>query len=172
VHPENKYQNQGGPGPRDIATLFQRVMPRSAARTATESFLDALVWNWVIAGTDGHAKNYSLLLEGDQVRLAPFYDVASALPYDIAEQKMRLAMRFGDDYRVNPGSSPWGYLATALQLPEDIVRRRASRVVAAAPDAFSTAAADPAVQALGSPLPERLVDLVATRTSRCARYLQ
>jgi serine/threonine-protein kinase HipA len=36
-----------------------------------------------------------LTLLGNQVRLAPFYDVASALPYDsIPEQKMRLAMEF------------------------------------------------------------------------------
>jgi hypothetical protein len=33
-------------------------------------FADALIWNWVIGGTDAHAKNYSLLLAGDQVRLA------------------------------------------------------------------------------------------------------
>ena len=75
----------------------------------------------MIAGTDAHAKNYSLLLAGDQVRLAPFYDVASALPYGTAEQKMRLAMKFGNDYGVNPGSNPWRHLATALQLPEELV---------------------------------------------------
>jgi len=172
VHPENKYQNQGGPGPRDIADLFQRIMPRATARSATESFLDALVWNWAIAGTDAHAKNYSLLLAGDQVRLAPFYDVASALPYNIAEQKMRLAMKFGSGYGVNPGSSPWPHLATALQLPEDIVRSRAGNVLATVADAFSTAAADRSVKALDSPLPQRLVDLIATRADRCARYLQ
>ena len=38
------------------------------------------MWNWLIAGTDEHAQNYGLLLAGDQVRLAPLYDVASALP--------------------------------------------------------------------------------------------
>ncbi|WBQ05697.1 type II toxin-antitoxin system HipA family toxin [Kribbella sp. CA-293567] len=172
VHPENKYQNQGGPGPREIANLFQRIMPRATARATIESFLDALVWNWVIAGTDAHAKNFSLLLAGDQVRLAPFYDVASALPYDIAEQKMRLAMKFGSDYRVNPGSSPWKYLASALNLPEEVVRDRAGGVIATVPDAISAAAADPAVQALGSSLPQRLVDGVATRTARCERYLR
>ncbi|NEA36172.1 type II toxin-antitoxin system HipA family toxin [Streptomyces sp. SID13031] len=172
VHPENKYQNQGGPGPREIAELFRRVMPRAAAREATEAFLDALVWNWVIAGTDAHAKNYSLLLSKREVILAPFYDVASALPYDIAEQKPRLAMKFGNDYRINPGNSPWRHLATALQLPEDVVRSRAGSVIAVVPDAFSTAAADPAMQALGSSLPQRLVNLVAARATRCAKYLQ
>ncbi|TCO48235.1 serine/threonine-protein kinase HipA [Kribbella antiqua] len=172
VHPVRKYQNEGGPGPRDIASLLSRAIPRSDARKATLSFLDALVWNWVIAGTDAHAKNYSLLLQGQQVRLAPFYDVASALPYDsYPEQKMRLAMKFGSGYQVNPASSPWARIASDLHLPVDEVRDRAARLVATAPDAFSTAAADPAVRRLESALPERLTDLVAQRAARCARYL-
>jgi serine/threonine-protein kinase HipA len=39
-------------------------------------FADALIWNWLIAGTDAHAKNYSLLLAQDRVRFAPIYHVA------------------------------------------------------------------------------------------------
>jgi serine/threonine-protein kinase HipA len=171
VHPVRKYQNEGGPGPRDVAALLRRAMTRLKAREATLSFLDALVWNWVIAGTDAHAKNYSILLRGQQVRLAPFYDVASALPYAIPERKMRLAMKFGSGYLVNPASSPWRRLATDLQLPEDEIRDRAARLVTAAPDAFSAAAADPAVRHLETALPERLTDLVAQRAARCARYL-
>jgi serine/threonine-protein kinase HipA len=172
VHPARKYQNEGGPGPRDIAALFRQVMPQSAARAAAQAFFDALVWNWVIAGTDAHAKNYSLLLLGTEVRLAPFYDVASALPYDsVPEQKMRLAMKFGTGYKVNPGSSPWARLAADLQLPEDEVRGRAAKVLANAPDAFSIAAADPGVRSLESSLPPRLTDLVAARAKRCAKYL-
>jgi serine/threonine-protein kinase HipA len=147
-------------------------MPRSAARDATRAFLDALVWNWVIAGTDAHAKNYSLLLLGNQVRLAPFYDVASALPYDsIPEQKMRLAMKFGTGYRVNPGSSPWGRLAADLQLPEEEIRGRASRIVAAAPEAFSIAAAGLTATGLKSSLPQRMTELVSERAKKCEKYL-
>lgn len=171
LHPVRKYQNEGGPGPKDIAALFQRFMPLSAAREATSSFLDALVWNWIIAGTDAHAKNYSLLLAGSQVGLAPFYDIASALPYSLPEQKIRLAMKFGSGYALNPGSSPWARLATELQLPEAEIRDRAERLVSTAPDAFATAATDPAVRALEVDLPDRLTDLVAQRTKRCARYL-
>jgi serine/threonine-protein kinase HipA len=172
VHPVRKYQNEGGPGPKDIARLFRRVMPPQEAEDNTMIFLDALVWNWVIAGTDAHAKNYSLMLMGNQIRLAPFYDVASALPYgSIPEQKMRLAMKFGSGYQVNPGSSPWRRLAADLQLPEEEVRRRAARMVAAAPRAFAHAASDPAVERLGSSLPHRLADLVTKRAAKCEKYL-
>ncbi len=171
VHPAVKYQNEGGPGPRDIGELFRRVMPNSAARQATLDFLDALLWNWVIAGTDAHAKNYSLLLLRDQVRLAPFYDVASALPYAIPEQKMRLAMKLGGDYRINPTSRPWAKLAAALQLSESTVLDHAQRITAAAPEAFATAASDPQLHALASSLPHRLTELVAKRAARCATHL-
>lgn len=172
VHPVRKYQNDGGPSPRDIADLFGRVIPASEAGAATRTFLDALLWNWVIAGTDAHAKNYSLLLLGKQVRLAPLYDVASALPYEsLPEQKMRLAMKFGSGYQLNPGSSPWARIAADLRLPENEVRERATYIVNVAPDAFATAASDPAVKCLNSTLPARLTDLVAARANRCARKI-
>ena len=46
-----------------------------------------LIFNWLIAGTDAHAKNFSLLIApGPQIRLAPLYDLASALPDFIKSQ--------------------------------------------------------------------------------------
>ena len=45
--------------------------------------------------------HYSLLLSGPQVRLAPMYDVASALAYDDRyPPKLRMAMKIGGEYRV------------------------------------------------------------------------
>jgi HipA-like C-terminal domain len=81
VPPTRKYQNEGGPGPNDIAELLRRAMPTRFAEQAVRGFADALIWNWLIAGTDAHAKNYSLLLSRGEARLAPLYDIASALPY-------------------------------------------------------------------------------------------
>lgn len=171
THPSRKYQNEGGPTPADIATLFTRVMPRPAAQEAVLAFLDALIWNWVIAGTDAHAKNYSLLLLANQVRLAPFYDVASALPYDLPRQKMRLAMKFGSSYRLDPVGPPWTRIGADLQLSEDQVRERAASIIEKVPDAFSTAASADAVLELTSDLPHRLVDLVSARAVVCRGYL-
>jgi len=171
LHPTRKYQNEGGPGPKEVAALFRRVMPRGTALEATRSFLDALIWNWIIAGTDAHAKNYSLMLNQNQVRLAPFYDVASALPYDIAIQKQRLAMKFGSSYKMNPVSSPWARLAADLALTEAEVRDHAQSLLEAAPDAFSSAAAEAEVRMLNSRLPARLSDLVAARVLDCGKLL-
>jgi serine/threonine-protein kinase HipA len=64
----------------------------------------ALAFNWVIAGTDGHSKNYSLLHSpGSCVGLAPLYDLASFLPYqrDPKSRKVKLAMKIGGTYRLH-----------------------------------------------------------------------
>jgi hypothetical protein len=67
-----------------------------------QSFVDAIIFNWLIAGTDAHAKNYALLLGGNgAVRLTPLYDLASILPYQtINLQKAKLAMKIGGEYRL------------------------------------------------------------------------
>lgn len=165
--PALKYQNEGGPGPRSIAGLFRRIMPPRAADDAVIRFLDALIWNWLIAGTDAHAKNYSLLLAGEDVRLAPLYDIASALPYGLDERKLRFAMKLGRDYAVYPRRDPWPGVAADLGLEPERVGQRVRALAQIAPEAFSAEARSPEVAALKRPLSTRLVDLVAERSARC-----
>jgi len=169
--PSLKYQNEGGPGPADIAKLFRRAMPPRAADDAVWRFADALIWNWLIAGTDAHAKNYSLLLAEDQVRLAPLYDVASALPYGTHERKLKFAMKIGGDYQVFPYWNTWPEAAGELALDADALVGRVRELAALAPDVFADAAKAPEVEALGRLLPTRLVDLVADRSERCSQLV-
>ncbi|MGH8975813.1 MAG: type II toxin-antitoxin system HipA family toxin, partial [Acidimicrobiia bacterium] len=170
VAPTAKYQADGGPGPVEVAALLGRVMPARVAEEAVARFADALIWNWLIGGTDAHAKNYSLLLSGGHVRLAPLYDLASALPYDTHERKLRLAMKFGDDYRLHdPRPGTWTALSAQLGIDRERLVERAAQLAAATPDAFSTAAT--AVQGVVSDLPARLADAVTARAARCAAGL-
>jgi serine/threonine-protein kinase HipA len=62
VPPDRKYENESGPGVERIAALLRDVMSASESEGAVRRFADALIWNSLIAGTDAHAKNYSLLL--------------------------------------------------------------------------------------------------------------
>jgi serine/threonine-protein kinase HipA len=171
VPPGKKYQNEGGPGPIQVVALFRRAMPSRAAEDAVWRFVDALAWNWLIAGTDAHAKNYSLLLAGDDVRLAPLYDMASALPYGMHEKKLCLAMKLGGHYDVYTHRNPWPRTATELDLDGDAVIERVKALTASAVDAFSDAAAAPEVVELKRELATTLVDLVAERVARCAALL-
>jgi serine/threonine-protein kinase HipA len=172
VAPSAKYQNEGGPGPADIAKLLREAMPPRIADDAVRRFADALIWNWLIAGTDAHAKNYSLLLAQDQVRLAPLYDVASALPYGTHEKKLRLAMKIGGDYGVFPARNTWPGASRDLGLDADVLLARVLELGARAPDAFADAANQPDIVALERPMPGRLVDLVAERATRCMRLIE
>jgi len=168
VPPGRKYQNDGGPTPPAIASLLRRVLPGPEADAAVSRFLDALTFNWLICGTDAHSKNYSLLLAGRQVRFAPLYDVASALPYpDMPFQKLRLAMKFGGSYLVTSGSpSMWARVGRELGLSGDLVVERARILMDRLPDAFADAARDPSIAATESTMPARLVDAVADRVQR------
>jgi serine/threonine-protein kinase HipA len=172
VHPARKYQNEGGTGPRDVARLLRDVMPARVADEAVWRFFDALAWNWLIAGTDAHAKNYSLLLAGGEVRLAPLYDVASALPYGIHERTLRFAMTIGGDYRVYPYRSTWEAAAQDLGVDPAAARDRVLGLAQRAPDAFAEAAGVSDVAALDRPLPGLLVELVSERVERCEATLK
>jgi len=97
VHPERKYQNMGGPGPREIFGVLVEESSRPQEDCAT--FFDALAFNYLIGGTDAHAKNYSLLRGPQQARLAPLYDIASAFPYYDTKQ-LKLAMKVGGHYEL------------------------------------------------------------------------
>lgn len=168
ILPSRKYQSDGGPGPADIAGLLRRSMPPTVAEAEILRFVDALIWNWLVAGTDAHAKNYSLLLASDQIRLAPLYDIASALPYRVSERELRLAMKLGNDYRLLPRGNPWPRVATDLGIDADVTLDRVRALARTAPEAFAEAARSPDVASLRRGLPSRLVDLVA---ARCARLI-
>jgi serine/threonine-protein kinase HipA len=169
--PSAKYQNDGGRTPARIARLFRDAMTPQAGEEAVRRFADALIWNWLIAGTDAHAKNYSVLLAGNQVRLAPLYDIASALPYGTHERKLRLAMKIGSSYDVVLQRNRWPDAARDLGLDAEALVERAGELARIAPDAFADAASAPEVVALQRELPGQLVRLVADRARRCSERL-
>lgn len=146
-------------------------MPPRVADDAVWRFADALIWNWFVAGTDAHAKNYPVLLADDQVRLAPMYDVASALPYGTHEKKLRLAMTIGGDDRVHPDRNNWPQAAKDLGVDRDRLVARVHEIGPVMADSFSEAATAPAVRALKRPLPATLADLISDRVARCMRVV-
>lgn len=101
--PENKYATDGGPGCADIVNLLMSTGNKAQANIA--GFLQMLFFNYLIAATDAHAKNYSLMLSVDGThRLAPMYDVASIAPYTEharwRTKPPKLAMSIGGENRV------------------------------------------------------------------------
>lgn len=91
-----KYEADGGPGMPDILRVLDASSNADADKRA---FVKAQMVFWLLAATDGHAKNFSIFLKrGGGYRLTPFYDVLSAWPIigrgpnQLARQKAKLAM--------------------------------------------------------------------------------
>jgi serine/threonine-protein kinase HipA len=119
VHPDQKYQADGGPSLEDLVSLLREVEVRPADDDIN-TLVRAAAFNWLILGTDAHAKNYSLLLSGRQVRLAPLYDLASAAPYGEHPKKLRMSQKIGRDYRPTEISSlHWERLAETARIDSD-----------------------------------------------------
>lgn len=126
-----KYQAEGGPSAADIAQLFTRAVDLRDLKAARDRFAKALIFNWLVAGTDAHAKNYSLIHLGNRVLLAPLYDLTSAaIMFDpeTLHYHGKLAMEMGGEYRLRQ--------IDARHL------RRAADDIGVDPDCFVAAAAD------------------------------
>lgn len=94
--PLQKYQADGGPG---IAAIMAILLGSEQAEADRINFFKTQILFWLLAATDGHAKNFSIALRpGGAYRATPIYDVLSAHPVigqgknQIAPQKARLAM--------------------------------------------------------------------------------
>ena len=77
IPPSRKYESDGGPGIVQIMdVLRQSLEPRDRA-----TFFKTQLLFWMLAATDGHAKNFSVHIEqGGRFRLTPIYDVLSVYP--------------------------------------------------------------------------------------------
>ena len=101
VAPDRKYQSDGGPSMQDCLQVL------AAGEHADEDravFALAQLAFWLLAATDGHAKNFSIHhRRGGRFGLTPLYDVLSAWPIigdgpnRIAYQRARLAMAVRGD---------------------------------------------------------------------------
>lgn len=94
--PTRKYEADGGPGVPDIARI---LAGSERAQEDVATLLRAQILFWLLAATDGHAKNFSIrLLPRGRFQLTPLYDVMSIWPIvgdapnQVPWQKAKLAM--------------------------------------------------------------------------------
>lgn len=172
ILPTSKYQNEGGPTPPDIVELLRTYSTDRAADV--ETFVNALGFNWLIGGTDAHAKNYSLLLaSGPHVRLAPLYDVASILPYkDIDMRKIKLAMKVGGEYKLDQiGLRQWQKFARETRVDAEQLVARLISMAQQIPDLVTDIQARTKKEGLENAVIERLAGVLSSRAKDCERVL-
>lgn len=170
--PSHKYQNECGPS---VAAVVELLRTHSSERAEDiETFIDAIGFNWLVAGTDAHAKNYSLLLSrGPRVRLAPLYDLASILPYDVFDTpKLKLSMKVGGEYRLRDiGLRQWRKLAQEVRIDEGRLLDRLIVMAKQIPDAVADIRAAVRRDGLEQPVVERLESRVVERAKECGNAL-
>jgi serine/threonine-protein kinase HipA len=96
VSPRQKYEAEGGPGVARILEILGNSTERDHDR---RQFYRSQILFWMLAATDGHAKNFSIFLAaGGNFRMTPLYDVLSFLPADgrkagkLQTKRLKLAM--------------------------------------------------------------------------------
>ncbi|GAB3479643.1 type II toxin-antitoxin system HipA family toxin [Polaromonas eurypsychrophila] len=78
VSGERKYESEGGPG---IRAILRQLEISNRANEDRLTFVKAQLAFWLMAATDGHAKNFSIFLErGGGFHMTPLYDVLSVWP--------------------------------------------------------------------------------------------
>lgn len=173
IPPTKKYQNEGGPTPADVVELLRTY---STDREADlETFVSALIFNWLIGGSDAHAKNYSLLLaSGALVRLAPLYDIASILPYDHVDQrKIKLDMKVGGEYKLDQiGLRQWQKFARETRVDADVLIATLNSMAGQIPDLVADIRTRAQKEGLENAVIERLATALSTRAKDCEHVLK
>jgi serine/threonine-protein kinase HipA len=172
VPPVRKYQSDGGPGPLAIIEVLRTHS--SAPSRDVDTFIDALAFNWLVAGTDAHAKNYALLSgRGGRVRLAPLYDLGSALPYPALRQdKLAMAMKIGNTYRLRDiRRRHWESLLRDARVDIEAALARIASMAEALPDHASDLGRHMRDDGLDHPLLKSLPILLADSAREKGRRL-
>jgi len=160
--PTEKYEADGGPTSEEILEILEGSESRNIDRA---NFVLAQLAFWLLAATDGHAKNFSIFHHaGGAFGMTPLYDVLSAWPVigpganqlPIQDAKLAMAIRGKSrHYRLREiHPRHWHELAIRIGLPGLWDRMR--NLVESA-DAHVAA-----VKArLPSSFPERVIDAIA-----------
>ncbi|MCY3877791.1 MAG: type II toxin-antitoxin system HipA family toxin [Rhodobacteraceae bacterium] len=170
--PTKKYQNEGGPGCAELSEAIwnHSIDPGSDAR----AFAHAIILNWIIGGTDAHAKNFSMLI-GPQggSRLAPLYDMASILPYYTTLRKLKMATKIGGEYRLGQIlSRHWVRFATEVGLPKTDVIDEGRAIAESLPAILAEIVDDARAKGLDHPILLQMSEMLSARSVRCARILE
>lgn len=156
-----KYENEGGPGLKQMIALLQQSQQ---AEADMHTLMASQLLFWMLSAPDGHAKNFSIqLLAGEgRFKLTPIYDVMSAYPVigpgpnQWAERKLKLAMALLGNNRhylahtiqrrhFNSTAKEVGYGANAEPLLLDFIARTPAvvdKVRGELPAGFSEKVAD------------------------------
>jgi serine/threonine-protein kinase HipA len=172
LDPALKYATDAGAGIREIVRLLRDY----AQPGDVDRFIRGVGFAWVTAGTDAHLRNFSILIEPRQnQKLAPLYDLASALGFAVRNRRkrtLRMAMSIGGHTAMDEiGRDAWEREVQRSRLPRGVLAGVAELARSVADVAPSVAERLADEEGLDARYLQRLARAVATRASRCAAEL-
>lgn len=170
--PSRRYEADGGPGIARIMDLLRGSENADADRAV---FFRSQLLFWLMAATDGHAKNFSLrLLPGGAYRMAPLYDILSVYPImgrranQLDPRKAKLAMAVVDRNRHYDlhGIHRWHWVAMGRKLGLPGAPALIEEIIERTPRALENAAAQ-----LPRGFPQHIFDAINTGMRQAAKRL-
>jgi len=119
--PEQKHQQEGGPMLRDCLALLREWSTTPVLDI--RDFIDSQIFNALIGNADAHGKNYSMLYQRGERRLAPFYDLVCTVAWP--ELSKTPAMKVGHCDSIDSITpAHWQEMTRELRLGWPMMRER------------------------------------------------
>jgi serine/threonine-protein kinase HipA len=139
VRPSQKYSHRGGPSAGELFSVSSLAISPALFRL---NLLRGMIYCYLIANADAHAKNFALLYTRGQngtaasaMELAPLYDLESIALYPRLRQGMALAIGGAQDY-AQIDRAAWAVFAKEAGLGQRLIvaqiRDLAARILPAA----------------------------------------
>ncbi len=162
-HPQEKYQQEGGPTLKHCIELIKDVC--SVPASELEKLIRWTMFNWLVYNADAHAKNISLMFVNGQTKLTPFYDLVCTNNYPLVSKK--LAMSIGGEFL--PGAVISKHLtsfAEELEVNPSYVNEIAGDTVAKLQDSLKQTVIEFKDRYGDSPILRRIPRIVRNRCKR------
>jgi serine/threonine-protein kinase HipA len=140
--PTLRYEHDGGPSVNEILEILATGADAGPDRA---NFVLAQLTFWLLAATDGHAKNFSIrLMDGGEFEMTPLYDVLSAWPVignganqlPLQDAKLAMAVTGKNRHYKLVEIQPRHWRALATRIGGQQMWDRMQSLVDAAPHAF------------------------------------
>lgn len=161
-----KYEDSGGPSLRDIFRCVRRLS--AAPRRDVRALVRWTLFNYLIGNGDTHAKNLSLLAQGSELRLAPFYDLLCLAVYP--GRKDRLALAIGGETRPERiGIAEWKRFAADAGIGISQLGEQVMDLVQLLPAAMDSTARGMKLRGLEQELIHGVMTVISGRSARLHR---
>ena len=172
VPPTQKYENERGLG---IPQITKFLGGSDNPQLDQLTFFKAQILNWLIGGSDAHAKNFSVFIRSNGAfQLTPLYDILSVQPYlisgELNRKQMRMAMCDGNSrhYRFDKIHGRH-FVETAKKsgMPDSLIKTAIDEILGSIDRAL-----DAVIEGLPQGFPEELHDTISSAVRDRSRMLE